>query len=79
MRLRLAEGGTLRHWRALSAVFAAALTRSALRSQKVSTAMMSRGFDGVFPVTVSLRWKFRDTALLVASVVLAAFIFAGGR
>jgi cobalt/nickel transport system permease protein len=68
MRLRLPERNTLAQWRSLSAVFAAALTRSAFRAEKIKIAMLSRGFEGGFPVTVSFKWKLRDSALLAASI-----------
>jgi cobalt/nickel transport system permease protein len=67
MRSRLPENTTLYQWRSLGAVFAATLTRSALRSEKIEIAMLNRGFDGSFPVTVSFRWRLRDTVLLVLS------------
>jgi cobalt/nickel transport system permease protein len=66
MRLRLPESATLRQWRSLAAVFAATLARAAFRAEKVNIAMSSRGFDGSFPVTVSFRWRTRDSVLLAA-------------
>jgi cobalt/nickel transport system permease protein len=66
MRSRLPENATLYQWRSLAAVFAATLTRSALRSEKIRIAMLSRGFDGGFPRTVSFAWRLRDSALLGA-------------
>ncbi|MDR3123024.1 MAG: energy-coupling factor transporter transmembrane protein EcfT [Treponema sp.] len=73
MRSRLPRNGSVYQWRSLAAVFAAALTRAALRSEKVRIAMSNRGFDGGFPVTVSFSWGIRDTALLTA----CAGFFAG--
>jgi cobalt/nickel transport system permease protein len=68
MRSRLPANTAARQWRSLAAVFAATLTRAALRADKVRIAMSNRGFDGAFPVTVSFAWQTRDTFLLAASV-----------
>lgn len=72
MRLRLPEHTTLSRWRSLAAVFAAALTRSAFRSEKIKLAMANRGFEGGFPVTVSFAWRARDSVLLAAGACFAA-------
>ncbi|MDR2176573.1 MAG: energy-coupling factor transporter transmembrane protein EcfT [Treponema sp.] len=78
MRSRLPEHATLYQWRSLGAVFAATLTRAALRSEKIRIAMSNRGFDGSFPVTVSFRWRLRDTALLAMSAgLLAGLVWPG--
>jgi cobalt/nickel transport system permease protein len=69
MRSRLPEHTTARQWRSLAAVFAAALTRAAIRSEKVRVAMSIRGFDGGFPATVSFVWRLRDSVLLAACAV----------
>jgi cobalt/nickel transport system permease protein len=72
MRLRLPERATLSQWRSLSAVFAAALTRSVFRSEKIKIAMLNRGFEGSFPVTVSFAWRARDSVLLGFSACFLA-------
>jgi cobalt/nickel transport system permease protein len=72
MRLRIPESGSVRLWRSFAAVFASAIVRAVYRAQKVSTAMVSRGFDGVFPVTRVFRWKFTDTAVLALSLIVSA-------
>ncbi|MDR2795768.1 MAG: energy-coupling factor transporter transmembrane protein EcfT [Spirochaetaceae bacterium] len=72
MRLRSPENSTFRLWRSFAAVFAATTARAVVRSQKVSLAMISRGFDGVFPVTVTFKWKARDTILLLLCAGLSA-------
>jgi energy-coupling factor transporter transmembrane protein EcfT len=69
MRSRLPEHTTAYQWRSLAAVFAAALTRAGIRSEKVRVAMSSRGFDGGFPATVSFVWRLRDSVLLAACAV----------
>jgi cobalt/nickel transport system permease protein len=66
MRSRLARTDTAHQWRSLSAVFAAALTRAALRSEKAGIAMLNRGFEGAFPVTAAFKWRIRDSVLLAA-------------
>ena len=73
MRLRLPENNTLSQWRSLAAVFATTLTRAAFRSEKIRIAMLNRGFEGRFPVTLSFTWRLRDSALLAVS----ACFFAG--
>ena len=73
MRLRAPESGTFRLWRSFAAVFATTTARAVFRSQKVSLAMVSRGFDGVFPVTVTFKWKVRDTVLLAICACVSAF------
>jgi cobalt/nickel transport system permease protein len=72
MRSRIPENTQGRQWRSLAAVFAATLTRAALRSEKAGMAMTNRGFEGGFPPTVSFAWKLRDTLLLAAGAVLFA-------
>jgi cobalt/nickel transport system permease protein len=69
MRSRLSRHATGRQWRSLAAVFAATLTRAALRSEKVRIAMTNRGFAGAFPVTVVFKWRIRDGVLLAAGAV----------
>ena len=72
MRLRLPENTTLSQWRSLAAVFAAVLTRSAFRSEKIKIAMLNRGFGGGFPLAVSFAWRARDSVLLAISACLLA-------
>ena len=72
MRLRSPENGTFRLWRSFAAVFAATTARAVFRSQRVSQAMVSRGFDGAFPVTVTFKWKARDTVLLTSCATVSA-------
>ncbi|MDR1249180.1 MAG: energy-coupling factor transporter transmembrane protein EcfT [Treponema sp.] len=74
MRSRQPENTALRQWRSLAAVFAATLVRAAFRAEKVNVAMASRGFDGGFPVTVSFRWRIRDSVLLGACALLFAAV-----
>jgi cobalt/nickel transport system permease protein len=71
MRLRLPDNRVLSRWRSLAAVFAAALTRSAFRAEKIRIALSSRGFEGSFPVTVSFVWRARDSVLLAGGIVPA--------
>jgi cobalt/nickel transport system permease protein len=72
MRSRLPENTHDRRWRSLAAVFAATLTRAALRSEKAGMAMTNRGFDGGFPPTVSFAWRLRDTLLLAGGMIFFA-------
>jgi cobalt/nickel transport system permease protein len=72
MRSRLPHNTTIFHWRSLGAVFAATLTRAAVRSERVRIAMTNRGFDGAFPITASFRWRIRDSVLLALSAVFFA-------
>ena len=74
MRLRCTLQNDLYRWRSISAVFATALTGALFRGKKVWAAMLCRGFDGAFPVTVLLKWKFRDSLLLAACAVFAALL-----
>ena len=75
MKLRLTEHNHTHTWRSLSAVFATTLTRAVLRAEIISSAMINRGFDGGFPVTIKLQWKLIDSILLAVAVSLAAFVF----
>jgi cobalt/nickel transport system permease protein len=74
MRLRCTIQNDLYRWRSISAVFASVLSGAVIRGEKLRIAMMCRGFDGAFPVTVTFRWKFRDSLLLAACAVLSALI-----
>ncbi|MFP3043265.1 energy-coupling factor transporter transmembrane protein EcfT [Treponema primitia] len=74
MRLRNPMHNDTWVWRSLSAVFASSLVSAVFRGQKVWTAMLARGFDGNFPVTIAFKWKLRDTALLAASVICSFFV-----
>ena len=78
MRLRLTEHNHKHRWRSIAAVFATTLTRAVLRAEIISAAMINRGFDGGFPVTIKLQWKFIDSALLAATVSLVAFVLMNG-
>ena len=78
MRLRLTEQNHMHRWRSLAAVFATTLTRAVLRAEIISLAMINRGFDGGFPVTMKPRWKFIDSVLLAAAVSLVVFVFMDG-
>ncbi|MDR2802941.1 MAG: energy-coupling factor transporter transmembrane protein EcfT [Treponema sp.] len=72
MKLRSPESGVVNLWRSFAAVFASTIVRAVYRAQKVSTAMVSRGFDGVFPVTLIFKWRLMDTAVLALSVIVSA-------
>jgi cobalt/nickel transport system permease protein len=78
MRLRCSIQHDLYRWRSISAVFASVLTGAVFRGKKIQAAMVCRGFDGTFPVTVALQWKFRDSLLLAACAALSAFIIIQG-
>jgi energy-coupling factor transporter transmembrane protein EcfT len=45
-----------------------------LRARRTSIAMISRGFNGAFPVTHIFRWKFYDTAFLALCVIASLAI-----
>jgi cobalt/nickel transport system permease protein len=74
MGLRCPRRGDLYHWRSLAAVFAAALAGALFRGKKVWAAMRCRGFDGAFPATVVLKWRFRDSLLLTACTAFSALV-----
>ncbi|GHV82943.1 hypothetical protein AGMMS50212_02830 [Spirochaetia bacterium] len=74
MRLRNQLKSNLSVWRSLGAVFSSAIVSAIIRGKKVWTAMQSRGFDGSFPITVTFKWRLRDTALLLFSIISSAFI-----
>ncbi|MDR2444876.1 MAG: energy-coupling factor transporter transmembrane protein EcfT [Spirochaetaceae bacterium] len=78
MRLRSPENGTFRLWRSFAAVFAATTARAVFRSQRLSLAMVSRGFDGIFPVTITFKWKARDTVLLILCAGVSALALYSG-
>jgi cobalt/nickel transport system permease protein len=78
MGLRGTIHNHLYRWRSISAVFASVLTGALFRGEKIRAAMVCRGFDGVFPVTVVLKWKFRDTLLLAACAAFSAFVIIKG-
>ncbi|MDR3356166.1 MAG: energy-coupling factor transporter transmembrane protein EcfT [Spirochaetaceae bacterium] len=72
MRLRSPETGTLQLWRSFAAVFAATTAHAVFRAQKVSMAMVSRGFDGAFPLTLTFKWRTRDTVILSLCLCVSA-------
>jgi cobalt/nickel transport system permease protein len=74
MALRCTIKNDLYRWRSLAAVFASVLAGAAFRGKKVWTAMACRGFDGTFPVTAVLVWRFRDSLLLVVCAVFSALV-----
>jgi cobalt/nickel transport system permease protein len=75
MRLRCArQSGDLYRWRSMAAVFASALAHALFRGNRIWAAMLCRGFDGAFPVTVALKWKLRDSLLLAACAAFAALV-----
>jgi cobalt/nickel transport system permease protein len=77
MRLRCTIGNDLYRWRAIAAVFASVLTGAVFRGKQVWAAMVCRGFDGTFPITLKPEWKLRDGLLLTACAALSALIIAG--
>jgi cobalt/nickel transport system permease protein len=74
MRLRNTMHNDVSIWRSLSAVFSSSLAGAHFRGGKVWIAMLARGFDGSFPVTLAFRWRLRDTALLTISILCSVFI-----
>jgi cobalt/nickel transport system permease protein len=68
MRLRRPRLTTTAAWRSYTALFASAFAGAFFRAQKISRAVKARGFDGVFPLTRSFRWKKRDTAVLILAL-----------
>jgi cobalt/nickel transport system permease protein len=71
IRLRRPRQTMLMGWRSYTAVFASALASAVFRSRKVYLAMETRGFDGVFPITVSFKWKTPDTLAFVAALIIS--------
>jgi cobalt/nickel transport system permease protein len=67
---RPASMPSIQLWRAYAAMLASAIIGAEMRSQKVWTALQSRGFDGVFPLTHLFRWTMKDTAFIVLSIIL---------
>jgi cobalt/nickel transport system permease protein len=55
-------------WRAYTALFASAFVGAFFRSQKINRAARARGFDGVFPLTRTFKWKKRDTLFLIIAL-----------
>jgi cobalt/nickel transport system permease protein len=78
MRLRCPGGGTTRLWRSFAAVFAATMAAAIFRSQRISWAMASRGFNGTFPVTHNFRWRPWDSAALTLSIAVSALLIFNG-
>jgi cobalt/nickel transport system permease protein len=74
MRLRRPRQTTQAAWRSYTAVFASAFAGAFFRSQKLIWAARVRGFDGVFPLTRSFRWKFRDTLALAAAFAVSILL-----
>ncbi|MDR1363610.1 MAG: energy-coupling factor transporter transmembrane protein EcfT [Spirochaetaceae bacterium] len=74
MRLRSPENGTFYMWRSFAAVFASTMTAAVFRSRRVSLAMISRGFNGAFPITRVFKWRTRDTVFLTLCVVISSFM-----
>jgi cobalt/nickel transport system permease protein len=73
MLLRRTEHNDKESWRYLSAIFVSSMVRAVFRGEKIWIAMSARGFEGSFPVTVSFRWKIRDT-ILFATCLLCFFV-----
>ncbi|MDR2257665.1 MAG: energy-coupling factor transporter transmembrane protein EcfT [Treponema sp.] len=78
MGLRRTIHNDVYRWRSISAVFASVLTSAFVRGEKTRAAMVCRGFDGTFPVTAVLKWKFRDTLLLAACAAFSAWVVLSG-
>jgi energy-coupling factor transporter transmembrane protein EcfT len=74
MRLRNQLKNDVSVWRSLSAVFTSSIINAIMRGKKVWIAMQSRGFDGAFPITIIFKWRFRDTVLLLFSIICSIFI-----
>jgi cobalt/nickel transport system permease protein len=79
MGLRCTIKSDIYRWRSLAAVFASVLAGAAFRGKKVWTAMVCRGFDGTFPVTAALVWRFRDGLFLAACAVFLALVILNER
>jgi cobalt/nickel transport system permease protein len=67
MRLRQSphQKGTLVRWKSCAAVFAAALAGAFVTADRVSAALVKRGFNGAVPQTVQWEWKARDTVFVL--------------
>ncbi|MDR0624776.1 MAG: energy-coupling factor transporter transmembrane protein EcfT [Treponema sp.] len=78
MGLRRTIHNDVYRWRSISAVFASVLTGALFRGEKIWAAMVCRGFDGTFPVTAVLKWKFRDSLLLAAGAAFFAWVILNG-
>jgi cobalt/nickel transport system permease protein len=74
MRLRRPRQAAPAAWRSYTALFASAFVSAYVRSQKISRAAQARGFDGVFPLMRTCRWRVRDTAVLILSVTVSVLL-----
>ncbi|MDR2480709.1 MAG: energy-coupling factor transporter transmembrane protein EcfT [Spirochaetaceae bacterium] len=57
-------------WRLYAAVFASALTKAFVKADGINMALYTRGFDGIIPQTVILKWRIKDAFLVVCCGVL---------
>ncbi|MDR1636069.1 MAG: energy-coupling factor transporter transmembrane protein EcfT [Treponema sp.] len=73
IRLRRPRQSMTMTWHSYAAAFASVFAGAFFRSQKVKLAARARGFDGVFPLTRTFRWKARDS-LASAGAALAAIL-----
>jgi cobalt/nickel transport system permease protein len=71
LRIRKPRGMTAPTlWRSYAGLLSSSLIGADIRSRKVWTALVSRGFDGAFPVTEEFRWRARDTVALLSCAIV---------
>jgi cobalt/nickel transport system permease protein len=74
IRLRRPRQGTVRAWHSYAAAFASVFAGALFRSRKVKQAAGSRGFDGIFPVTRTFKWKIRDSIACTGAVFISIML-----
>jgi cobalt/nickel transport system permease protein len=62
--------------RSYGSMIATSVVAAQMRSEKVWTAMRSRGFSESFPITRTFAWTRKDAALLAACALVAAALLA---
>jgi cobalt/nickel transport system permease protein len=71
IRLRRPRQTMTMTWRSYAAAFAAVFAGALFRSRKVKRAAGARGFDGVFPLTRTFRWKTRDSLACAGAALIS--------
>jgi cobalt/nickel transport system permease protein len=72
LRLRRPRQTTAMAWRSYAAAFASVFAGALFRSRKVKQAAEARGFDGLFPLTRTFKWKTRDSLACAATAFISA-------
>jgi cobalt/nickel transport system permease protein len=74
IRLRRPRQTVIMTWRSYAAAFASVFAGAFFRSRKVKLAAGARGFEGVFPITRTFKWRTRDSLACAGTAFMAALL-----